>query len=107
MENGEKRGSRSQSHRSKLLVGLLVSLSPAPHHHSTSHLLFESDSKSFSVWLHSVPGAGVGPEAWLLAMAEGNTGHGDSGVGNTECLGPATGGSAVCVCNSLVNLKLD
>ena len=54
MENGEKGGSRSQSHISKVLVGLLVCLSPAPDHHSPSYLLFESDSKSFSVWPHSV-----------------------------------------------------
>lgn len=29
-------------------------------------------------------------------MAEGNTGHRDPAVGNTQCLGPDTGGSAVC-----------
>jgi len=48
----------------------------------------------------------VGLAAWLLAMAEGNTGHRDPAVGKTECLGPAPGGSAVCVRSALANLKL-
>jgi len=107
MENGEKGGSRSSSHISKLLVGLLVWLGPVPNHHSLSYLVLESDSTSFSVWPCSVPDRGVGPETWLLVVAEGNTGQREPAVGNTECLGPATGGSAVCVRSSLANLKLD
>jgi len=50
---------------------------------------------------------GLGGAVWLLVMAEGNTGHRDPAVGKTKCLGPATGGSAVCVRSSLANLKLD
>jgi len=106
MENGEKGGSRISTRISKLLVALLIWLSPVPNHHSLSYLLLESDSTSFSVWPCSVPGRKVSPEAWLLVMAEGNTGHRVPAAANTECLGPATGGSAVCVRSSLANLTL-
>jgi len=92
---------------SEVQVALLVWLNPVPNPHSLSYLLLEIDSTSFSVWPHSVPGRGVGLAARLLVMAEGNTGHRDPAVGKTKCLGPATGGSVVCVRSSLANLKLD
>ncbi|XP_010121892.1 PREDICTED: acrosin-like, partial [Chlamydotis macqueenii] len=49
----------------------------------------------------------LSPGAGLLVMAEGDTDPRDAAVGNSVYRGPTTGGSAVCMCNSLVSMKLD